>query len=452
MSMYLPLVEIIELLGVNDIASDVIVTGAKIDSRAIEAGDLFVALAGEHVDGHDYLAKARELGAVAALVSVKQADELPQIVVDDVVSAFGQIAKYWLHKCQPKVVAITGSNGKTTVKEMVASILRQQGKVLATAGNLNNDLGVALTLCRLSKDDEFAVLEMGASGIGHIERLVSIAKPDVSIINNVAPAHLEGFGSLQGVATAKGEIYTGLGKDGVAVVNADMPYQAIWDQTLEGKAIVTFAINSQADVMAQDTHFDVHASHFMVKLDDQFHYINLPLPGIHNVSNALAATAICYALNVSQEAIVKGLEKVQSAPHRLQFREGINGSKLLDDTYNANQASFSQALTVLKGYPSNQHWLVLGDFGELGPDSETIHQALGAEAKAAGIHKLLTIGEQSQLAAAEFGEMAISFDSTDDLQHYLKTELDQNTTCLIKGSRFMQLDKLADALASMEEG
>ncbi len=451
MSMYLPILEIIKLLGVDALSSDAIVTGAKIDSRAVEAGDLFVALAGEKVDGHDYLAKARESGAVAALVSVKQADELPQIVVDDVVKAFGQIASYWLQQCQPKVIAITGSNGKTTVKEMVASILRQQGKVLATAGNLNNDLGVPLTLCRLSKDDEFAVLEMGASGLGHIERLVNIAKPDVSIINNVAPAHLEGFGSLQGVATAKGEIYAGLSESGIAVVNSDMPYQGIWDESLEGKAIVTFAINSQADVMAEDTHFDVHASHFMVKLDDQFHYINLPLLGIHNVSNALAAIAICYALNVSAEAMVKGLETVQSAPHRLQLRNGINGSQVLDDTYNANQASFSQAIRVLKGYPT-KHWLVLGDFGELGPDSELIHQGLGQEAKAAGVDKLLTIGEQSQLAAAAFGDAAMMFKTHRELESYLKIELDQNTTCLIKGSRFMQLDKLADVLAIEEKG
>jgi UDP-N-acetylmuramoyl-tripeptide--D-alanyl-D-alanine ligase len=291
---------------------------------------------------------------------------------------------------------------------------------------------------------------MGASGLGHIERLVTIAKPDVSIINNVAPAHLEGFGSLQGVAKAKGEIYTGLSMDGVAVVNADMPYQAIWDESLEGKAIVTFAINSQADVMAQDTHFDVHASHFMVKLDDQFHYINLPLPGIHNVSNALAAIAICYSLNVPTDAIVKGLETVQSAPHRLQLRAGVNGSQLLDDTYNANQASFTQALTVLKGYPT-QHWLVLGDFGELGSDSKAIHQGLGEEAKAAGIHKLLTIGQQSQLAAHAFGEQAMVFETHSELEAFLHAELDENTTCLIKGSRFMQLDKLADALASKEQ-
>jgi UDP-N-acetylmuramoyl-tripeptide--D-alanyl-D-alanine ligase len=448
--MYLPLVEIAELLGMNDIVSNAIVTGAKIDSRAVESGDLFVALPGEKVDGHDYIAKARESGAVAALVSVKQDDELPQIVVDDVVKAFGEIAAYWLKQCQAKVVAITGSNGKTTVKEMTASILRQHGNVLATAGNLNNDLGVPLTICRLSKEDQFAVLEMGASGLGHIERLVTIAKPDVSIINNVAPAHLEGFGSLQGVAKAKGEIYTGLSMDGVAVVNADMPYQAIWDESLEGKAIVTFAINSQADVMAQDTHFDVHASHFMVKLDDQFHYINLPLPGIHNVSNALAAIAICYSLNVPTDAIVKGLETVQSAPHRLQLRAGVNGSQLLDDTYNANQASFTQALTVLKGYPT-QHWLVLGDFGELGSDSKAIHQGLGEEAKAAGIHKLLTIGQQSQLAAHAFGEQAMVFETHSELEAFLHAELDENTTCLIKGSRFMQLDKLADALASKEQ-
>ncbi len=451
MSMCLPLNEIAQLLGLELPNNDLLITGTKIDSRAVQAGDLFVAFAGEKVDGHAYLAKAREAGAVAALVSQPQDDELPQLVVADVEKAFGQIAAYWLKQCKAQVVAITGSNGKTTVKEMVASILRQAGNVLATAGNLNNDLGVPLTVSRLAKEDDYAVIEMGASHIGDIRRLVEIAKPDVSLINNVAPAHLEGFGSLQGVATAKGEIYAGLDSNGTAIVNADMPYEAEWHDALDNKAVVTFAINSQADVKAEDIHFDLHASHFMVKLDGEYFYINLPLPGMHNVSNALAAISVCYALNISPEAMIKGLESVQAAPHRLQLRASINGATVIDDTYNANQASFSQALAVLNGF-SGEHWLVLGDFGELGDDSESIHQNLGADAKATGVTKLLTIGEQSQLAAASFGDDAVIFTSLAELEAYLRDALTAEVTCLIKGSRFMQLDKLADALAIKEKG
>jgi len=450
MSMQLPLADIARLFDAVIDETDLIVTGAKIDSRAIEKGDLFIALTGENVDGHAYLAQARQAGAVAALVSEKQADPLPQVVVGDVTHAFGQIAHYWLSQCQTKVVAITGSNGKTTVKEMVAAILCQSNKVLATAGNFNNDLGVPLTLCRLSKDDEYAVLEMGASALGDIQRLVDIAQPKVSIINNVAPAHIEGFGSLEGVAQAKGEIYAGLADDGIAVVNADMSYEDIWHESLDAKSVITFAIDSQADVIAQDVHFDRNASHFMVQLDGEFYYINLPLPGMHNVANALAAISICYALGIAPESMITGLASVQTAPHRLQLRKAINNALLIDDTYNANQASFSQALNVLNGFETQQ-WLVLGDFGELGPESEAIHHQLGLDAKAAEVTKLFTIGEQSRLAANAFGDGAEHVEDKATLIELLQSQLTENVTCLIKGSRFMQLDKLADALASMEE-
>jgi UDP-N-acetylmuramoyl-tripeptide--D-alanyl-D-alanine ligase len=450
MSMQLPLADIARLLDLAIDVHEVMVTGAKIDSRSIEKGDLFIALAGEKVDGHAYLAQARQAGAVAALVSEPQADPLPQLVVDDVTRAFGQIANYWLAQCQTKVVAITGSNGKTTVKEMVAAILRQSHQVLVTAGNFNNDLGVPLTLCRLSRDDDYAVLEMGASALGDLQRLVDIAQPNVSVVNNVAPAHIEGFGSLEGVAQAKGEIYTGLADDGIAVVNADMPYEKTWHQALEAKTVITFAIDSQADVTAQDIHFDQHASHFMVRLDGEFYYINLPLPGIHNVANALAAISICYALGVAPESMIMGLATVQTAPHRLQLRKAINNATLIDDTYNANQASFSHALKVLNGF-DGERWLILGDFGELGPQSEAIHHQLGLEAKAAGVTKLLALGEQTRLATKSFGDGAEHFEDKTTLIALLKADLTENITCLIKGSRFMQLDKLADALASKEE-
>jgi len=446
MSMHLLLSEIAQLLACELPEVDMTVTGAVIDSRKIEAGNLFVALSGEHVDGHEYLAQARKLGASAALVSTLQDDELPQILVTDVIKAFGKIAAYWRQQCDVKVVAITGSNGKTTVKEMVASILAQVGSVLATKGNLNNDLGVPLTLARLDKKDDYAVIEMGANHSGEIAELVKMAKPDVAIVNNVSPAHLEGFGSVEGVAKAKSEIFAGLNNEGIGIINIDMPFMTMWKQVLDDKKVLLFGLDTLADVTAQDIQLDTASSHFMVKLDGEFHYINLPLTGVHNVANALAAIAVCYALKIPAAAMVMGLAAMKGVPHRLQIRAGLNQSQIIDDTYNANPASYQQALASLKNF-SGEHWLVLGDFGELGRESKSLHQKMGIDARQAGIKRLFAIGENSQFAANTFGDGAIHFKDMNFLQQQLQQELTDEVTCLIKGSRFMQLDKLADVLA-----
>lgn len=439
--------QIAALLGCSAPVNDAEITGAVIDSRKVFLGCLFVALDGEHVDGHDYIAAARKAGASAALVSKLQDDELPQIVVSDVTKAFGKIAKYWLKQCQAKVVAITGSNGKTTLKEMVASILRQCGSVVATQGNLNNDLGVPLTIMNITPDTDYAVIEMGASQRGDISRLVEIAPPQVSIINNVASAHLEGFGDLLGVAKAKAEIYLGLVGNGVGIINADMDFVAQWEQVLEGKKSTRFALDNSADITAQNLQLDATSSHFMVELNGEFSYINLPLPGKHNVANALAAIAVSDALEIPASAIVKGLASMRSVPHRLQLRAGLNDSKLIDDSYNANPGSYKQALATLASF-SGKHWLVLGDFGELGADSEQLHQQMGSDAKQAGVERLLTIGTDSKKASQAYGKSAEHFNDIDVLKETLIRDLSSDVVCLIKGSRFMQLDQLADALVA----
>ena len=451
MSMRLHISEIANVLGCSAPEKDGVVLGAVIDSRKVEAGNLFVALDGEYVDGHAFLVQARLAGASAALVSELQDDELPQLLVKDVVTAFGQIAAYWRQQCDAKVVAITGSNGKTTVKEMVASILKQNGSVLATQGNFNNELGVPLTLARLSKDDDYAVIEMGANHAGEIAQLVKMVKPDIAIINNVSPAHLEGFGSVEGVAKAKGEIFAGLNGNGIGILNIDMPFMAMWKRVLDHKKVILFGLDSMADITAQDIQLDTTSSHFMVELGDEFHYINLPLSGIHNVANALAAIAVCYALEVDPAALNKGLALMKGVPHRLQLRAGINQSKIIDDTYNANPASYKQALASMQTF-SGEHWLVLGDFGELGNESKHIHQKMGVDAKQSGIKRLFSIGENSQFAAQSFGDGAIHFEDINVLQQQLQQQLTGEITCLIKGSRFMQLDKLADVLAEGGRG
>lgn len=448
--MRLLLSEIANILACKLPKIDADVTGAVIDSRKVEDGSLFVALSGEYLDGHDYLDQARLAGASAALVSELRDDDLPQLLVDDVVAAFGEIAAYWRQQCDVKVVAITGSNGKTTVKEMVASILGQVGSVLATQGNLNNELGVPLTLVRLDKSDDYAVIEMGANHSGEIAKLVKMAKPDVAIVNNVSPAHLEGFGSVEGVAKAKSEIFAGLNKNGIGIINVDMPFMAMWKRILDDKKVLTFGLDNVADITAQDIQLDTTSSHFMVELAGEFQYINLHLSGIHNVANALAAIAVCSALNVDTKALIMGLAAMKGVPHRLQVRAGVNQSQIIDDTYNANPASYKQALASLKNF-SGEHWLVLGDFGELGSESKSLHQKMGTDAKQSGISKLFSIGENSQFAANTFGDGAIHFKDITLLQQQLQRELSRGITCLIKGSRFMQLDKLADGLAAEGE-
>ena len=446
MSAQLLLSQLATLLGYTASVPYVEITGAVIDSRKVFLGCLFVALDGEHVDGHDYLAAARKSGASAALVSTLQDDELPQLLVADVTKAFGEIAKYWLQQCDTKVIAVTGSNGKTTVKEMIASILRQCGSVVATQGNLNNDLGVPMTLMNVSPSTDYAVIEMGASRRGDISRLVDIAPPQVSVINNIAPAHLEGFGDLMGVAKAKAEIFLGLDQDGVGVINADMDFVNEWTSVLDGKQVLSFALENTADITAQDLQIDATTSHFMVELNDEFDYINLPLPGKHNVANALAAIAVVSALKVPSSAIVKGLAAMKSMPHRLQPRDGVNQSQLIDDSYNANPGSYKQALETLSSFSGN-HCLVLGDFGELGSESEHLHRQMGIDAKASGVKCLWTIGTQSKEATKAYGVGAEHFNSIEVLKSKLINELSSDDVCLIKGSRFMQLDKLADALA-----
>lgn len=451
MAISLTLNQLAKIVGCEATFAELTVTGAVIDTRKVEAGNLFVALKGERVDGHDFLAQARESGAVAALVSELRDDPLPQLIVTDVRQAFAKIAYAWQQQNRARIVAITGSNGKTSVKEMVTAILRQVGPVTATAGNYNNDLGVPLTVCRIDQEDKFAVIEMGTNHPGEIAELVKIAIPDVAVINNIAAAHLEGLGSEEGVAREKGQIYAGLKNDGVAIVNADMPYDKIWAPLIGNRKTLRFGLETTADIEADYVQLEPTSSHFMVKIDDVNHHFSLPLPGMHNVNNALAAIAVSRALDIPVDAMVRGLSSMRAVPHRLQLRQGAGESRLIDDTYNANPGSYLQALKTLSGF-AGEHWLVLGDFGELGNDVEAIHGQMGKQAREAGVSKLLTVGDSSRMAAQSFGCGAQHFEDIDTLQQFLQQELSKDVTCLIKGSRFMQLDKLADQLAQEGEG
>jgi UDP-N-acetylmuramoyl-tripeptide--D-alanyl-D-alanine ligase len=451
MGLSMTLNQLARIVGCEESFADIKVSGAVIDTRKIAAGNLFVALKGERVDGHDFLLQAKEAGASAALVSELRDDDLPQLVVADVKKAFAQIAHAWLEQCRAKVIAITGSNGKTSVKEMVTAIVRQVGPVTATQGNYNNDLGVPLTVCRVDPEDKFAVIEMGTNHPGEIAELVKIAVPDVAVINNIAPAHLEGFGTEAGVAREKGAIYAGLAAAGTAVVNADMPYADIWSPMIAGKKVLRFSLENEAEIKPDYVQLDGISGHFMLKLDGISHHFSLPLPGLHNINNALAAISVSRALAVPVDAMVRGLAAMKAVPHRLQLRAGVNEARLLDDTYNANPGSYLQALKTLAGF-SGEHWLVLGDFGELGADSDAIHKQMGQQARDLGVSRLFTVGQSSRMAAEQFGDKAQHFEDIETLQQCLHRELQKDVTCLIKGSRFMQLDKLADLLAQEGEG
>ena len=435
--------EAADLLGGTLTGADVPFEGCGMDTRTLPAGALFVALPGTRVDGHDFVERARECGAAAALVSRPVATPLPVIRVVDTREALGRLAAHWRGRFRIPLVGVTGSNGKTTVKEMTAAVLRGVGPTLATEGNLNNDIGVPLTLARLGPEHRFAVVEMGANHPGEIAGLCAIARPRVGVVTHCAPAHLEGFGSVEGVARAKGELFAALPADGTAVVNADDAYAGLWIRTSAAGRRLTFGLEAVADVTGRweprDTGSQVHLVTPAGEAD-----LRLALPGRHNVMNALAAAAVALALDVPLDAVVRGLESVRPVRGRLQVREA-RGLRVLDDTYNANPGSVAAALAVLATSPGRR-WLVLGDMGELGAESAELHRRMGRLAREAGVDRLWTLGALAALAAESFVEGGRSFPSHAALAEALRTEAGPPATILVKGSRSMTMERVVEAL------
>ncbi len=446
----LRLVEIAAMLHGRLCGADALISSVSTDSRNLRAGDLFIALAGPNFDGHDYLAAAREHGAAAALVSRAQDDALAQIVVADTRLALGSLASVCRAGLAIPVLAVTGSNGKTTVKEMLAAILARRGAMLATRGNLNNDIGVPLTLLRLRPEHRYAVIEMGANHPGEIAYVAGLAAPTVAVVTNAGPAHLEGFGSLEGVARAKGEIYQNLAAGGVAVINSDDAYAGMWRELAAGHHQISFGLRADADVNApvESIRMDMHNSssvmRFLLRTPNGEVQLALPLPGRHNVMNALAASAAALAAGAHLDDIKEGLEAIVPVAGRLQMRIGLRGAHVLDDTYNANPASLQAGLEVLAAC-AGEKWLVLGDMGELGSDAADLHEQAGRQARAAGIDQLFAIGVQSRRAAQTFGA-ARYFDSIDALIAALRGALHAGVSVLVKGSRFMHMERVVEAL------
>ena len=428
---------------------DVQIDGVGIDTRTLQAGELYVAIKGEQFDGNDFVNKAEMAGASAALVQKKIQTGLPKILVDDTRIALAELAAAKRKHFGLALIAITGSNGKTTVKEMTAAILSVNSKVLYTLGNLNNDIGVPLTLLRLDEQHQYAVIEMGANHPGEIRHLTHCAQPTISVINNVGSAHIEGFGDIEGVSREKGEIIAGLDAQGVAVLNRDDAYFSAWKDIAGERQVISFGLGKNADVRAIEIKQGIHnkqfLTEFMLEFAGQSEPVQMTLAGKHNVLNALAASAACLATGVDLLQIRQGLSKVKPVSGRLQPLAGRLDNIVIDDSYNANPASLAVALDVLlscDGIP----WLVLGAFGELGSESRKIHQQMGDLIKQKKVVRVFATGADTQETIRVFGHGGQYFESKDDLIKTLNKELTGKEVVLIKGSRVQRMEEVAKTL------
>ena len=434
---------------------ELVFTRVTTDSRDIRAGDLFVALKGERFDAHDFVAQAFAHGAVA--VMVERAMDGDCIIVDDTLQALGVLAGYWRAKhANQALVAITGSNGKTSLKEMLASILATHvgsaDLVHATKGNLNNHIGLPLTLLGIRAEHRFVVAEMGMNHFGEIDYLTKIARPDVAVVNNAGAAHLEALGSVAGVAKAKGEIFAGLVTNGVAIINADDEFAGLWRELSGTHSQISFGLQD-AEITAEQVQLQANGSVFKLATPLGSAEVALVVPGLHNVRNALAAAASAIALQIPLADIARGLSAWGGVKGRLQAKRAANGASILDDTYNANPDSMRAAVDVLAAIGASSAeptLLVLGDMGEVGDDATERHAEIGAYAREQGINALFALGEHMTHAVAAFGDGAQHFASKADLLCALNQALVPQSHVLVKGSRFMRMEEIVNALEGVQ--
>ncbi len=430
--------------------ADATVSGVFTDTRKPVAGGLFVALKGEHFDAHEFVGQAKQGGAAAALVAHPVAVDLPQVVVADTLFALGDLASAVRAQRRARVAGITGSNGKTTVKTLLASILAHCGKTHVNAGNLNNEIGLPLSILSMPEDAQYAVLEMGAGKPGDIEYLAAIARAEIALVNNVAPAHLERMGSLEGIAQTKGAIYAALPARGVAVVNADDAFAAYFIGVAGTRHVLSFGLEHQADVRAQ-IHGVGATSQFSLLTPAGRIAVDLPLPGRHNVLNALAAATLALAFDAPLAAIKQGLETAAPVAGRLIRHTMTGGWSLIDDSYNANPGSTAVAIATLAA-EAGETWLVLGDMRELGADAGKLHAQTGALAKQSGIVHLYTVGDLAAQASAAFGPAARHFDSQKELAAALAGAVQPGAVVLVKGSRGSAMERVVQALRDGANG
>lgn len=452
----LSLAQLADRCGSTAPAQAVSFTSVTTDSRSLKPGDLFVALRGERFDGHDFLGQVAERGACGAVVeSADNRVHLPQLVVNNTVKALGQLGAMNREQFNGSVVGITGSAGKTTVKEMIAAILAQQGRVLVTKGNLNNHIGVPLMLLQINPEHHYAVIEMGASAVGEIAYLAELAKPGVSVVTNVGTAHVGGFGSVDRIALGKSEIYRALPANGTAIINRDDHYSEQWLQQNAGRRVLSFGIRQAADVRARVIVCDKAGRPGFTLVyghgaQEESVPVQLALLGEHNVMNALAAAACCVALGVSLPAIRTGLESVRAVAGRMQVKHGINDAIIIDDTYNANPASVKAAIDALRQLPG-KHVLVLGDMAELGRDAEALHRDIGRYARQQHLEMLLATGPLSRFSAEGFGAGARHFPDREQLVVACRDLLQNDTVMLVKGSRSAAMETVVQSLVLVDQ-
>jgi UDP-N-acetylmuramoyl-tripeptide--D-alanyl-D-alanine ligase len=433
------------------IGADTTIDSVSTDTRTLTSGALFVALQGPKFDGHDYASQAATKQANALLVNRQLPISLPQIVVTDTLQALQTLATAWRNTLTAHVVAVTGSNGKTTTKELITQILSQAGSTQATKGNLNNAIGVPLTLLT-ARDQAYLVIEMGANHPGEIAILSAITRPDVAIITNAGRAHLEGFGSTAGVANAKGEIFSGVNANGICILNADDNWFPLWKELADTRSIITFGrkktANVTLDMIEMPLQLTSNGFYSQVRLSTPRGtlVLDLALAGDHNLMNVLAAVAVAEALNIDHKAIKAGIANVKPVPGRLCPKITITGTKLIDDSYNANPDSVRAALTVLGSIPAQRRWLALGDLGELGPEAANLHKNIGEEAHEAGIDYLWATGTLSLHAVTAFGANGRHFIDKNAMIAELVNELQPNDLILVKGSHSAAMDQVVSAL------
>lgn len=440
--------KIAEILNVDYQGQDCIIKGIATDSRQVNPGNLFVTWQGGHFDGHHFCKQAIDNGAMA-LIGNKPANlNVPELIVQDSIQALGKIVSYWRNQFTTSVVGVTGSNGKTTVKNMLASIMQAKAgeHYLAPKKSYNNNVGVPLTLSELNSHHQYAVIEMGMNHFGELSYLTSLVRPHVAVITNAGPGHLAGVGgTVDGVAKAKGEILEGLDEKGIAVLNADDHYFKFWSQLAAPHKVFSFGIEHKADVTAKNIEEDLQGSHFILLANGKETPIRLPLLGRHNVLNSLAAAAAALSVGIDLAAIKQGLETVKPEQHRLQFKTARNGAGLLDDCYNANPNSVRKAIDVLKQFPEKKI-LVLGDMRELGENEKDLHIEIGHYAKSAGIEHLFAVGDLMKYCVNSFGEGAQHFPDKTALYNHLESYLDSENIFLVKGSLSMRMAEVVEYL------
>ena len=445
------LTEAAQALKISAYRGDVSFSSVSIDTRTLQRGALYIALRGPRFDGHDFVRFALENGASAVMIDAAYqaqasalTDAVPRLVVEDTRLGLGQLAAAWRNRFDIPIVAVTGSNGKTTVKEMLAAILTvatgNADAVLATQGNLNNDIGVPLTLLGLRASHRFAVLEMGMNHLGEIDYLTRLATPTLALVNNAQNAHVGELGNLENIAHAKGEIFAGLRREGIAVINADDAYAAYWRALNAQRRVVDFGLDPTAQVSGR---YELlrDSVRLEIRCPTQTLQVHVPVPGLHNVRNALAATAAALALHIAPQAIAQGLSAFHGVKGRLQAQTVLHGATLIDDTYNANPDSVCAAIDVLAQAPGEKI-LVLGDMGELGADAAQLHAEVGRYAQQKGIDALFCLGDLSRHSAQAFGTGAWHFERIQELLADLENRLSPTVSVLVKGSRFMQMERV----------